>query len=169
MKLSRFFLVAAMFAGVHSPAQQNGASIDVPDGVQALLTVKGEGVQIYTCTQGEKGQNWVLKGPNAKLMAPGGDVVGTHFAGPTWKMNDGGVVQGQLVASKPSPDPGSVPWLLLRAKPGTATGSLGSVTFIRRAETHGGVAGAAGCEGAGDIGKTVEVPYSATYTFYVPK
>ena len=66
-------------------------------------------------------------------------------------------------ASKPSPVANSVAWLLLRAKSGTAMGSLASVAYIRRTETVGGVPPAT-CESS----KAVEmrVNYSATYTFY---
>jgi hypothetical protein len=75
-------------------------------------------------------------------------------------------VQGQLMASRPAPASGSVAWLLLRAKPGTATGSMAQVAFIRRTETKGGVAPPAGCEAAKDAGTVVRIPYSADYTFY---
>ena len=112
---------------------------------------------------------WVLEGPNAKLVDLNGNVIGTHFAGPAWKLIDGGSVQGERISSKPSPEPNSVPWLLLRARQGTPAGSLSAVSFIRRTETHGGVAPNTGCQEAGDIGKTIEVPYTAVYTFYTPK
>ena len=157
------FAVAGLFG------QPNNASIDVPDNVRELMQAKGDGVQQYICAKSDTGLKWTLKGPDAKLLDDTGKVIGTHFAGPTWKLNDGGVVQGQMVAARPSPDPGSVAWLLLRAKPGTAAGSLGSVTYIRRTDTHGGAAKTAGCQETADVGKPQDVPYSATYTFYVPK
>lgn len=134
-----------------------------------MLTAKGDGVQIYTCTDAPAGTKWVLKGPEAKLLDAAGQVVGTHFAGPTWKLNDGGQVQGELMANKPAPEAGSIPWLLLRAKAGTASGSLAAVGYIRRTETHGGVALGSGCQTATDVGKTTQVPYTATYTFYAEK
>jgi hypothetical protein len=58
---------------------------------------------------------------------------------------------------------------LLRAKSGTPTGRLADVAFIRGTETHGGVADPAGCLTTADAGKTVQVPYSATYSFYSEK
>lgn len=147
-------------------AQQNSASTDVPTGARPVLEVKGDGFQIYTCTSTPQGQKWILKAPDAKLLDAAGSVVGTHFAGPSWKLSDGGAVQGELIASRPSPDPDSVAWLLLRAKPGTATGSLASVAFIRRTNTHGGAAGTSGCQTDADTGKSERIPYTATYTFY---
>ena len=169
MKHPALLFAAAMLAMAELRGQTIGGSIEAPEGARVLMQAKGDGVQVYTCTETQNVRKWVLKGPEAKLLDLRGKVIGTHFAGPTWKLSDGGIVQGEVVASKPAPDPGSVAWLLLRAKPGTASGSLGSITFIRRTETQGGVASAAGCQDAGDIGKTVEVPYSATYTFYAAK
>jgi hypothetical protein len=147
-------------------AQQPAASIDVPAGARAMLQAKGEGVQIYACTVTGGAAKWTLLGPDAKLLDPAGKQIGTHFAGPTWKLEDGSQVQGQLIASQPSPYAGSVAWLLLRAKPGSPTGQLTAVAYIRRTETHGGAPGAASCQSPSDSGKTARVPYSATYTFY---
>lgn len=157
---------AVLVAAMTLTAQQNAGSIDVPAGARLILRAKGDGFQIYTCMSAPQGQRWTLKAPDAKLLDASGNVIGSHFAGPTWKLSDGGEVQGELIASRPSPDPGSVAWLLLRAKPGTATGRLDHVAFIRRTETHGGAAGSVGCEAQADIGKSERVPYTANYTFY---
>lgn len=156
-------LVAVNVLPVH--AQQPG-SIAVPAGARTLLTAQGEGVQIYSCVAMPHGSRWILKGPDARLLNARGEQIGRHFAGPAWKLNDGSQVLGELVASHPAPDADSVAWLLLRAKAGSATGRLAEVTFIRRTETHGGVPAANDCQKAGDVGKSVQVRYSATYTFY---
>lgn len=160
-------MIAASAVALH--AQQPAGSIDAPEGARVVLTAKGDGVQIYSCTDSPAGIKWTLKGPDAKLLDASGKVIGTHFTGPTWKLNDGGLVQGELLANKPSSEAGAIPWLLLRAKAGTASGSLASVAFIRRTETHGGVAASIGCQSASDASKTMQVPYTATYTFYAEK
>ncbi|HTW61460.1 MAG TPA: DUF3455 domain-containing protein [Terracidiphilus sp.] len=151
------------------PAQQNGGPIDVPAGARAVLQAKGDGVQIYTCSDEHGGAKWILKAPDAKLLDASGKVIGSHFAGPTWKLEDGSRVQGELISSQPAPDADSVPWLLLRAKTGSATGALAGVAFIRRTETHGGLATKSGCESSRDVGNTVQIPYTATYTFYATR
>lgn len=145
---------------------QTSGSIDVPSGARMVLEAHGTGVQIYTCTASEGGAKWVLQGPDAKLLDANGKQIGTHFAGPTWKLNDGSQVQGTVMASQPATQAGAVAWLLLRAKPGTATGQLADVTYIRRTETEGGGADDSACHGSGDAGKTARVPYRARYTFY---
>jgi hypothetical protein len=156
----------ALFATISLFAQQGAASIDVPEGARPILEVKGDGFQIYSCNATDQGMKWILKAPEAKLLDASGNLIGSHFAGPSWKLADGGEVQGELIASRPATEPDSVAWLLLRAKPGTATGSLASVAFIRRTGTHGGAAGTAGCQAAADAGKSERVLYTATYTFY---
>lgn len=147
-------------------AQPTGTSIDPPPGSTVVLQAKGAGVQIYSCAEVQGTFQWTLKGPDAKLFDPSGMQIGTHFAGPTWKLTDGSQVQGEPIASRPSPDAGSVAWLLLRGKAGTATGSLAEVAFIRRTETRGGAAPATGCRAPADLDKSLRVPYSATYSFY---
>jgi len=160
-------VLAAAAVGVN--AQQPAGSIEPPEGARVILQAKGDGVQIYTCTDMAGGTKWTLKGPDAKLLDASGQIIGTHFAGPTWKLTDGSQVQGLLLANKPAPEAGSVPWLLLQSKAGTASGSLATVAFIRRTETHGGVAPASGCQTPQDAGKTESIPYTATYTFYAGK
>src|SRR5258708_22139566 len=113
--------VAASVTAVN--AQQPAGSIEAPEGARAVLQAKGDGVQIYTCTDTPGGPKWTLKGPDARLLDASGQIIGTHFTGPTWKLRDGSQVQGEMMANKPAPEAGSVPWLLLRAKAGTASGS----------------------------------------------
>lgn len=144
-------------------------SIEVAPGERLVLQVRGEGDQVYTCSASGTGPRWVLERPDAHLTDASGITVGSHFAGPTWKLNDGSSVQGQLVASQPAGDMGSVPWLLLRAKPGTATGRLAQIEYIRRTDTHGGAAPRSGCDLPADVGREVRVPYTATYSYYAGK
>ena len=170
MQVLAAFLIAVLVAPPASLAQQTGASIDSPAGSRSVLQVQGNGVQIYTCTDTHDGLKWVLKAPDAKLLDASGKVIGKHFAGPTWSLDDGSQVQGVLIASKPAPEANSVAWLLLGAKTGTATGKLAEVKFIRRTETHGGVAAQSGCQSSVvDAGKLAQIPYTATYTFYAER
>lgn len=121
-----------------------------PEGQKAVLAVTGKGVQIYTCQKAQ----WVFQAPSATLFDAAGAEIGTHSAGPVWEFKDGGKVKGQIVAKTDAPGKDDIPWLLLKGE--------GSFTYIRRSETHGGVAPLGSCE----VGKALRVPYSATYTFY---
>jgi hypothetical protein len=154
-----FFLASAALA-------QN--KTEAPAGQRAVLAVTGDGVQIYACKNAEGAAKWVFEAPEAKLLDAGGKEMGTHGAGPFWKSGDGSLVKGQLLASEKAAGAGDVAWLLLKASAHEGSGVFSGVEYIRRSETHGGVAPAGGCD-AEHLGATVRVPYTATYTFYSAK
>lgn len=157
MRLIIFAAIAVSSIAATAQTEQQPASIDVPAGAHLVMSAKAAGVQIYTCTNA----HWVLKGPDAKLLDGHGHAIGTHILGPTWRLNDGSEVKGKAIASKPSPDSSSVSWLLLEAVPGSSSGKLADVVYIRRTDTHGGAASTDSC-GSGEL----SVPYKATYSFY---
>jgi hypothetical protein len=92
------------------------AAITLPAGSAMLLELGAAGAQIYTCEAKEGRFEWSFKAPEANLFDNQGRQAGTHFAGPTWKMVDGSAVVGEVIAKADSPEPGAIPWLLLRAK-----------------------------------------------------
>jgi hypothetical protein len=140
----------------NSIAQMAKESIDVPPHSRLLLRAVGSGDQVYDCINGR----WALKAPDAKLLNQEGSVIGRHFAGPTWQLNDGSWVKGRAVAEQVAPDATAVPWLLLESVGGT--GELGTVRFIQRTGTRGGDAPGGGCS----QNEMRRVPYAATYSFY---
>ena len=148
------FAVGRMATG--SIAETPKESIDVPPQSRLVLRVTGRGDQVYGCVNG----SWALKAPDAELLNQEGSVIGRHFAGPTWQLNDGSRLEGKAVAKQVAPDATAVPWLLLEAAGGT--GRLASVRFIQRTETQGGNAP----EGSCSQNEMRRVPYTATYSFY---
>jgi hypothetical protein len=128
-----------------------------PDGQHIVLTATGKGVQIYACQNVSGSPQWVFLAPEAALFNAAGVEIGTHGAGPVWKFHDARSVKGQVVAKSDAPGPGDIPWLLLKGD--------GSFEYVRRSETHGGVAPAGSCE----VGRTERIGYSATYTFYASR
>lgn len=159
-------LCAAAFFAVSPALAQN--KTEAPAGQQATLTVKGDGVQIYVCKNVNGAAQWVFEAPEAKLLDATGKEVGTHGAGPFWEAKDGSLVKGQLLVSEKAPGAGDIAWLLLKAGAHEGSGVLSGVAYIRRSETHGGVAPPSGCD-AEHLSSTVRVPYTATYTFYSAK
>ncbi len=139
-----------------------------PTSQHPILTVTGKGVQIYTCQQSATSPQWVLQAPEAKLIDASGNDVGTHGAGPIWKSKDGSTVKGELLQKSASPEPTAIPWLLLKAASASGPGIMTKVEFIRRSDTHGGIAPATGCD-AQHLSAVSRVPYTATYTFYSAK
>jgi len=135
-------------------------SVQVPLGNKVTFHVYALGVQVYRWN----GTAWTFVEPVATLFADPNynGKVGIHYAGPTWQTNSGSSVVATRLAGC-SPDLAALPWLLLQAVSNDGPGVLGSVTYIQRVNTTGGLAPAA--PGA-SIGATVQVPYTAEYFFY---
>ena len=127
------------------------------------LQARAAGDQVYTCD----GSAWVLSGPDAKLLDESGKQVGSHFAGPTWRWSDGSRVSGQPVANA-TPDPASIPWLLLMATQHEGQGVMKNVSSIQRLSTKGGKPPIGGCD-ASHKGEETRSHYTAVYYFYTPR
>jgi hypothetical protein len=149
-------------------AQQVPQQLQPPTGEQLLVQVHAKGDQVYTCKEGVTAYAWTLKAPDAQLFDKEGKPFGKHFAGPSWEANDGSSVTGKAVANAPSPEPDSIPWLLVSVVSHEGSGVLSRATSIQRLNTKGGKAPAAGCDAA-HAGQELRVPYSADYLFYAPK
>ena len=137
-------------------------AIKVPDGNKRIATFKGDGVQIYGCTNGV----WTFIQPAATITRYG-QPVAVHFAGPSfprWESTkDGSLVGAKRLAGVDQP--GAVAQLLLQAQentggPGT---QFGAVTFVQRLNTRGGLAPAGACAAGAQVG----VHYTADYAFWV--
>jgi hypothetical protein len=146
-------------------ARADQAAVAPPEGSTPVLELVADGVQIYTCEPKEGGFDWSFKAPEANLFDKQGRQVGTHFAGPTWKVEDGSEVVGEVVAKSDAPEPGAAQWLLLRAKSHQGSGTLSTVAYIRRTETKGGLAPSTGCD-ASHKSQQARMRYSATYQFF---
>ena len=164
-RTSLLLILLAMLSIAAPAAAQNPT--DPPASQHVVLTVTGKGVQIYTCQQSATGMEWVFQAPEATLTDANGKPAGTHSAGPIWKSIDGSTIKGEVLQKSASPEPDAIPWLLLKATPVSGSGILTKVEFIRRSDTHGGIA-PTGC-GGWHPGAVSRVAYTATYTFYSAK
>jgi hypothetical protein len=162
--------IALLVAGA-APAQFAPTPPKVPKTLRPpkeqvlIFHLHGKGDQIYVCQDTGGAYAWKLKAPEAKLSGESGELAGRHFAGPTWQANDGSRVIGQLVASVPSSDAGSVPWLLLTAISHDKSGIMARVQSIQRLDTKGGTAPSIACTAA-NKNDELPVPYEADYYFY---
>src|ERR1035438_6629170 len=159
----RLLLAAITMVSLCASAQSGPT---VPDNLKPPATEKltrearAEGDQIYNCD----GSAWVFVGPEAKLFDENGKQVGSHFAGPTWEWADGSRVVGRPVANA-TPDPSSIPWLLLTATDHQGDGVMKLVSSIQRLSTKGGKAPATGCDQS-HKGEKTRAHYTAIYRFY---
>jgi len=144
------------------------AAIQAPAGLEVVLLAHASGSQIYTCQAGADGKfAWTLTAPDAELKDQEGKVIGRHFAGPGWKLNDGSEVTGKAAAHVDSPDAGSIQWLLVNVVGHSGQGLLANVTTIQRVHTHGGKPPAEGCDASHSNAET-KSRYTADYYFFAP-
>jgi Protein of unknown function (DUF3455) len=154
------FLLLDLCSYAQTPPAVPG-NLKPPAGATLIRRLHATGDQIYACD----GAHWVLSRPDARLFDDSGKQVGSHFAGPTWEYSDGSRVTGKAIASA-TPDPASIPWLLVQAIDHRGHGLLERVTTIQRLSTKGGVAPATGCD-AQHKGQESRSHYAADYLFYV--
>jgi hypothetical protein len=133
-------------------------NLEVPEGHKVSFRAYAEGVQIYRWN----GTSWAFVAPEAVLYDRCGDVVGIHYAGPTWESASGSTVVGAVI-ERATPDPDAIPWLLLGAVETEGPGIFKRVTYIQRVNTAGGLAPAAPGTFVGEVAR---VPYAADYYFY---
>jgi hypothetical protein len=138
----------------------DAARLRVDDGHKVIAHAYATGVQIYRWT----GSAWAFVGPEAVLYVDDDEngQIGIHYAGPTWESESGSKVVAAVV-DRATPDPDSIPWLLLEATHSEGPGIFHDVTYIQRVSTEGGKAPA----DAGDfVDQVAEIPYTAEYYFY---
>ena len=158
-------LTAMMGLAATTVAFADEARVPAPAGAKLLLEAAAQGVQIYTCEKASDGYRWVFSAPDATLFNAAGRQIGTHFAGPTWQMEDGSKVVGEVIAQTPAPAPHAVAWLLLRVKSHDGKGVLSDVGLVRRIDTVGGTAPTEGCDAA-RASSQARMRYTARYLFY---
>jgi len=161
---------SATAQGTPTSAQDIPPVLMPPASSVLLFELGARGVQIYACEAKPDDATsfvWTFQAPEAELINGRGEVVGKHFAGPTWQGQDGSAVVGAVLERADSPDPGAIPWLLLESKDHAGGGAFSTITHIQRLATAGGVAPSEGCDAA-HAGAEVRAPYTATYAFYYP-
>jgi hypothetical protein len=161
-------LVAVPLSGVATAAP---SAPDVPGGIaveggnKPFLIGHAVGVQIYRCN----GTSWGPPAPRASLYGDNGQLIATHFAGPSWQARDGSKVVARRIKDPVTVDPTAIPWLLLQPTQVTAGPEgdrLAGTTFIQRVATTGGLAPDPSTCTAETAGAEVEKPYTADYVFW---
>jgi|SRR5208283_2853918 len=173
--ITRLLSIAVLFGVVTQASGQSIARPDVPDKIKApadeevVLLAHATGSQIYACQPGPDAKlAWTLKAPDAELHDQQGAVIGRHYAGPTWKDNDGSEITGKAVARVDSPDSGSIPWLLVTVTGHSGDGVLSRVTSIQRIHTKGGQPPPAADCNPSKQNTEAKSSYTADYYFYAP-
>ena len=150
------------------PAYADEDLVTPPPGSALLLELIADGVQIYSCESRQGGFEWTFKAPEENLFDKQGRQIGTHLGGPTWKLDDGSAIVGEVISKADAPEPGAIQWLLLRAKSHEGSGALAQAAFVRRTDTKGGLPPKAKCD-ASHLSEQARMRYSASYQFFGSK
>jgi hypothetical protein len=127
----------------------------------AVLTVHAEGAQIYECrADTTNALRWAFREPVASLTV-GAKTVGHHYGGPSWALEDGGLIMGQIIATLPGASVNDIPQLKLKVIAHQGGGVLAPIRFVYRVRTQGGAV-KGDCKTAGALRP---VAYSADYIF----
>ncbi|HEY5027555.1 MAG TPA: DUF3455 domain-containing protein [Candidatus Angelobacter sp.] len=145
-------------------------SIQAPAGEDLVFMASARGFQIYVCRPDADGRPaWTLKVPEAGLFDEQGKLIGKHFGGPTWQLNDGSQITGKMAAKVDAPDPRAIPWLLVTVTANSGSGALSGVTSIQRVNTVAGLAPAVSecTQQSGEV--EFKSSYEADYYFYAKR
>jgi Protein of unknown function (DUF3455) len=160
-----YLLLSLSFGMRFAAAAADFQGVPLPENASIVLSVVAEGVQIYESKVKADGvYEWTLKAPEAQLKNLSGEVLGKHFGGPAWSLNDGSQLIGNLppLETVISPDGRNIAWLLVAAKSRSEGGLLSTVDYVARIATSGGVAPEVAPKGPSD---TARVAYRAVYLF----
>ncbi|MGF6595960.1 hypothetical protein P3T23_000667 [Paraburkholderia sp. GAS448] len=152
----------ASCAAIDHPAVPS--ALKPADAQRTVASLTASGVQIYVCKRDQNNQlAWAFKSPQADLYDGSGKLVVKHYAGPSWEAPDGSKITGKVLQQAPNTgEPGSIPLLLLQATNAGGPGLLGSVRYVQRLNTRGGIAPPQPCTQEGQEGRS---PYLADYVF----
>jgi hypothetical protein len=160
------FITAVTISALAVRADDNRApevppEIALPENARVHFHGFALGFQVYTWN----GSSWGPAVPDATLFDDEGNVVATHFAGPTWRSNSGSRVVGALPPKSVIVDRDSIPWLLLTAVDELTEGPgiFAETALIHRVNTVGGKEPSVNGTVVGQVAK---VPYRADYFFY---
>jgi hypothetical protein len=168
--LRALVFVAALGASTLAVRADDNRVPEVPEVIQVSAETNrvhfhgfAIGFQVYTWD----GAKWGPAVPDATLYDDDGNIVASHFAGPTWKSNSGSEVVGALPPKAVVMDTNSIAWLRLEAVPERTHGPgiFANTTFIQRVNTVGGKQPS---EAGTEVGQVAKVPYTADYFFYRP-
>jgi hypothetical protein len=143
-------------------------SIKAPADEEVVLVAHASGEQIYKCTgDATLSLGWTFKEPKAQLFDSQGKVIGRHYAGPTWELNDGSAITGRTAPYEEYPDDNSIAWLRINVVSHSGKGLLNQVTTVQRINTKGGKPPDGPCD-ATIANNEVKSSYTADYYFYAP-
>lgn len=130
----------------------------------AAFVLTGEGVQQFQCTADANGRFWKFITPQAQLRDRQGRVVARQGSEGSFFATDGSILAAKIEKYAEKSTAGNIRDLVYRTTSRGKQGMLTGITHVKRSEGKGGVP-LTRCSPS-QLGATLKVPFTATYTFY---
>lgn len=163
--MCRFFLFILPLILTGCSTLQNVLDPLSPSGdSSAAFVLTGKGVQQFQCTSDAGGRYWKFITPQAQLTNDKGRVVARQSSDGSFFAEDGSMLASKIEKYAKESTAGNIRDLVYktthRGKPGLFSG----ITHVKRSNGQGGVP-LTRCSPS-QLGTTLKVPFTATFTFY---
>lgn len=130
----------------------------------AAFVLTAKGVQQFQCTADANGRYWKFITPQAELTDGKGRVVARQGSEGSFFAKDGSILAAKIEKHADKATPGNLRDLVYRTTSRGKEGMLTGITHVKRTDGKGGVP-LTRCSPS-QLGVTLKVPFTATYTFY---
>lgn len=130
----------------------------------AAFVLTAKGVQQFQCTADANGRYWKFITPQAELTDGEGRVVARQGSEGSFFAKDGSILAAKIEKYADKATPGNLRDLVYRTTSRGKEGMLTGITHVKRTDGKGGVP-LTRCSPS-QLGATLKVPFTATYTFY---
>lgn len=130
----------------------------------AAFVLSAQGIQQFQCTADANGRYWKFITPQAELKDAKGHVVARQGSEGSVFAKDGSILVAKIEKYADDASPGNLRDLVYRTTWRGKEGMLTGITHIKRSNGKGGVP-LTRCSPS-QLGSTLKVPFTATYTFY---
>lgn len=133
----------------------------------AAFVLTGKGVQQFQCTADANGRYWKFITPEAQLTDGKGRTLARQGSEGNFFAKDGSILVAKIEKYSEKTTAGNLRDLVYTTSSRGKKGILTGITHVKRSQGKGGVP-LIRCS-ASQLGSTLKVPFTATYTFYRAK
>lgn len=130
----------------------------------AAFILTGKGVQQFQCTADAAGRYWKFITPQAQLSDEKGRVVARQGSDGSFFANDGSMLSAKIEKYAQDSVAGNLRDLVYKTTHRGRPGLFSGISHVKRSNGQGGIP-LTRCS-ASQLGTTLKVPFTATFTFY---
>ncbi len=133
-------------------------------GDKAAFVLTASGVQQFQCTADAKGRYWRFIAPEASLVDAKGRQLVRQGSDGSFFAEDGSMLASKIEKYSKESSPENIRDLLYKTSSRGKQGILTGITHVKRSNGKGGMP-LTRCSPS-QLGQSLKVPFTATYTFY---